>query len=238
MKFGGSATIGENGLNQDYLGNFLEEVGLDLIRQFEKAVFVIGGGVRARRALNLGGPDEAVKVTRGHAGQLSFELNKVGIACDFNIPINTSDLERLIEEAEFAVSVGGLELGQTTDAVAITAANKLADLDYQVSIVVLSNIEAIYTDDPKKIESAQAIKQASLPWLIENRILLGDAKLFTHGMNVPLDPVAVQRYSHNQSTSLFFTGADNTQGVREFLGGQSVQSGTLISEGVETCFYS
>lgn len=237
IKFGGSATISENGLNPDYIENFLNAVGYDLLKQFDKVVFVIGGGVRARRALNLYGPEEAVKITHGHAGQLSYELNKAGIVCDLNVPTTTSALRSAIEQAEYGVAVGGLEVGQTTDAVAISAVQKLVELEYQVQVVILSNIETIYTDDPKKTVLAQPIRVTSLDWLVERNIVVNDASRFSHGMNVPLDPVAVERYQCVKHVPLFFSGAGNTEGVRQFLSGKPVQSGTLIAEGRETCFY-
>ncbi|MDH5533038.1 MAG: hypothetical protein OEX81_01260 [Candidatus Pacebacteria bacterium] len=241
LKFGGSATVGDNGLNPDYIECFLFALSLYLTSMYEKAVFIVGGGPPARKALKehgeIAGPSIALELTRKHARQLGQEICRIGMPVCGTVPTTFLELRQAITDTDFGVAVGGLELGQTTDAIAMSAAGILTNSGYEVSLVVLSNIEAIYNMPPEMVQ-ARAIKQASLDWFLEERILLNDPSLFKDGMNVPLDPIATGRYQvFAQKVPLYFTKADNIAGVRQFLSGESPDSGTLIADGVEPCFY-
>lgn len=241
LKFGGSATVGDNGLNPEYIKWFLESLGLSLTETFDKAVFVVGGGSPARKALaelgEVNGPLIALELTRRHARQLGQTMCELGISVCGTVPTTFLELRQAITDTQFGVAVGGLELGQTTDAIAMSAAGVLRNNGYTVDLVVLSNIHAIY-NMPPDMSYAKAIRHASLEWMLEEGILVNDAKSFRDGMNVPLDPVAIGRYQvFAPKVPLYFTKADNTAGVRQFLMGENLDSGTLISHGVETCFY-
>lgn len=235
LKFGGSATTNQTGLNPAYLAEFFSALKLDLTKLFAKAVFVVGGGVRARKELSLNGPQAALAITRQHAGQLGQTLRGFGLPISFTVPTTTDKLRKQIEETNFGVAVGGLELGQTTDAVAMSAAQILNDLGYQVSIVVLSNVPAIYTSDPREDLGAKQIAVATLGQLVKMGILIDDPEAFRHGMNVPLDPVAVYRYKTLDHHPLFFAGASDAEGVKKFLTQSETDTGTLIRQGSEIC---
>lgn len=235
LKFGGSATTNQTGLNPAYLAEFFSALQVDLTKLFEKAVFVVGGGTRARKELSLHGPQAALAITRQHAGQLGQTLRGLGLPICLDVPTDVEKLRQQIEKTNFGVAVGGLELGQTTDAVAMSAAQILSDLGYQVSIVVLSNVPAIYTFDPKKDSNAQQIAVATLEQLVELGVLIDDPEAFRHGMNVPLDPVAVYRYKNLDHHPLFFAGAGDAEGVRKFLTRSDTDTGTLIRQGSELC---
>lgn len=207
---------------------------------FERAVFIVGGGQPARMALKTGGvngPELAVEATRRHAVQLGTTMCQLGMPIRGEIPTNVQELKQAISDAEFGVVAGGLELGQTTDAVAMSAAQILNDQGYEVSIIVLSNIGAIYTGDPKTVAHVRQIKQTSVDWLVEEGILINAPQFFKDGMKVPLDPIAVARYQEISQHPLYFTGVNNTAGVNQFLTTGQASNGTLISQGVETRFY-
>lgn len=235
LKFGGSATTNQTGLNPSYLADFFSVLNMDLTETFEKAVFVVGGGIRARKELSLKGPQAALAITRQHAGELGQALRDFNYPICLNVPTNVDQLQKLVKETEFGVAVGGLELGQTTDAVAMSAAQILNDLGYEVAIVVLSNVPAIYTFDPKKNPEARQIAVATLEQLIELGILVDKPEAFHHGMNVPLDPVAVHRYTNLDHHSLFFAGASDAYGVKNYLTQGEITTGTLVRHGAELC---
>lgn len=235
LKFGGSATTNQTGLNPAYLTDFFSGIGIDLTKLFDKAVFVIGGGIRARKELSLNGPRAALAITRQHAGQLGQALRGFNFPVCLNVPTNFDELQKLIEITDFGVAVGGLELGQTTDAVAMSAAQILDSLGYEVSIVVLSNVPAIYTDDPKRNPEAKQVAVATLGQLVELGVLVDDPDTFRHGMNVPLDPIAVYRYKKLDHHTLFFAGASDTLGVKNYLTRGEVNTGTLVRHGSELC---
>lgn len=237
LKFGGSATVDVEGLNLAYITRFLRELDVDLRQLFDKAVFVVGGGKRARQAFQSGGVQAAIEVTQEHALQLDGALCGFGYNCLGYVPTSPSQLEPAITQANFGVAVGGLEVGQTTDAVAMSAAEVLDSLGYQVTIIVLSNVAAIYTADPRTELTAKPIKYASLSWMIEQGILLDNPAQFSDGMSVPLDPVAVSRYSKLQQHQLLFCSADDVLSVRQLLMNEEVTNGTLLIPEVEPCFH-
>jgi uridylate kinase len=235
LKFGGSATTNQTGLNPAYLTEFFSGIGVDLTKLFDKAVFVVGGGIRARKELSLKGPKAALAITRQHAGQLGQALRSFNFPVCLNVPTNFAELQMLVEKTDFGVAVGGLELGQTTDAVAMSAAQILDNLGYEVSIVVLSNVPAIYTADPKNNPDAKQVAVATLEQLVELGVLVDNPDAFRHGMNVPLDPIAVYRYKILDHHTLFFAGASDTMGVKNYLTRGEINTGTLIRRGNELC---
>lgn len=240
IKTGGSKMVDSNGLNRPNTIALLSGLRENLTK-LDKLSLVIGGGQPSRLALKTGGvdgPQLAVEATRRHAAQLGEVMLQLGMPVYGEVPTNVSELQQAIADTEFGVAVGGLELGQTTDAVAMSAAQILLDDGYDVSLVVLSNIPAIYNMPPEMI-NAKKISKVSLNWLLETGVLINDPRFFEHGMHVPLDPIAVQRYEgFAHKVPLYFTDASNTAGVRQFLLGEDLDSGTLITDGVEPCFYS
>jgi uridylate kinase len=231
-------TVDLSGLNLLYVITLMSGLGIDLTKMFDKAVFVVGGGKRARQAFQDDGVKAAIAVTQEHASQLGAVLyDSLRLPLLREVPKSVIELEQAISGKAFGVAVGGLQAGQTTDAVAMSALNILSNQGYQVYPVVLSNVPAIYTADPQKDDQARAIKSASLIWLVEQGVLTAATNEFVDGMSVPLDPVAVNRFMSLQQHSLLFTSAEDVTGVRQFLTDEEVQSGTLIAQGVETCLY-
>lgn len=240
LKFGGSATTTLDGLNLVYLADFFARLDLDLTKIFEKVVLVVGGGSRSRQALATAGPEAALAVTRDHAHELNLALRQLdlsgltqGVVAGL-VPTNHQELRAAIIESQL-VAVGGLELGQSTDAVALSAAQILDELGCEVAIVVLSNVAAIYTQDPKKAPEAKQIACATLDQLVELGVLVDNPSAFKHGMNVPLDPIAVHRYANINHQPLYFAGAADIEGVRNFLTHGEQNSGTLVKRGLDLC---
>jgi uridylate kinase len=241
MKLGGGGFVSLLSLDVQGTTLFIKALK-SLIEQYEKVILIVGGGPPARRVLqDLGevlGPPVALELTRKHARELNQVMCDLGMEFCGVIPTNVLELRQAITDTKFGVAVGGLELGQTTDAVAMSAAQALTNNGYEVSLVIVSNIEAIY-NMPPEMAASQAIKTASLDWMIEEGILINDVLFFKDGMNVPLDPVAVNRYqSFAHKVPLYFTNAGNTSGVEQFLLGEPVTSGTVIFDGVDPSFYS
>lgn len=203
-----------------------------------------------------------IEVTHRHAHQLREELrgSLVGAAHPKNIQI-VGGIPTSIEEASGLVSqprnpdditvfvAGGLEAGQSTDAVAATWAEleltRLRELASSadsslasavINLVIFSDIEAIYTADPKKDVQAKAIRMARLDQLIDGEILGG--KPFKPGMSIPIDPVAVERLRKivdtidEDAVRLYFGIPSNWKDVISFLeGANELETGTVITGG-------
>ncbi|MEM4353764.1 MAG: UMP kinase [Candidatus Caldarchaeum sp.] len=121
-------------------------------------VVVVGGGENARRYIETArilGLDEtscdeaAVKLTRLHAYLFARVLGNR--ACQ-TIPETADQIRSLSDMGKIVVS-GGLQPGQSTMAVSVLAASVVG----AERIVVATNVDGIYSEDPKKNSGAKLI---------------------------------------------------------------------------------
>lgn len=131
-----------------------------------KWVVVVGGGEVARRyveAARLLGADEvmcdevATMITRANARLMAACL---GDAAHQRIPTSTEELRELAVEGKIVV-MGGLQPGQSTIAVAALAASIIR----AERLIVTTDVDGIYTSDPKVDPNARPLPQVSLSQL-------------------------------------------------------------------------
>lgn len=147
---------------------FREGVDVGLLRQYASMlselydggrwVVVVGGGDFARRyvaAARMLGLDEAscdelaIMATRIHAALFARALGDV--ACQ-STPTTAGEIRQLTGLGKIVVS-GGLQPGQSTMAVSVLAASVTG----AERIVVATDVDGIYTSDPKKDPGAKII---------------------------------------------------------------------------------
>ncbi|MCD8526852.1 hypothetical protein LRY65_01420 [Candidatus Woesebacteria bacterium] len=182
VKFGGSEATDENGVCEENLHAWFEAVQVHFPTHFVHAVFAIGGGQHVRKEQASQGDisDErkdqiGIEVLRGHAEQVQRVLARQGYSVESEIPQSPADAQTILsEQRQFAVALGGLQVGQSTDASAVTAAEIYQDNGYDASILILSNIWNIFTADPRKDDSARPISASSLATLVAEGVLLND----------------------------------------------------------------
>jgi uridylate kinase len=245
IKFGGSTTTNERGANREYLKWFFHELGPDFQKIFSKAAFIIGGGPRVRLIqANLQTQQEkdlaGIRATQEHAQQMGEVMRAAGIQTEKMIPTNPAELRKLItQQKKFAVALGGIKIGQTTDAVAVTAAELYAQQELNAKIVILSNVWSIFTSDPKQNPDALPIQQSSIPLLIEENVLAHDPAQFRSGMSVTIDPIAVHSLEQqgNKSPHLFFGHAEDIGSITDFLFDKTPINGTVLSPKNPTTIY-
>ena len=154
-----------------------------------KLVVVAGGGGLARKligAARLLGASEAVcdevgiMATRANAVLLSIAL---GLPSPAKVPTSLSDLEEALTRRN-AIVMGGLQPGQSTDAVAVLAAEVVgANL-----VVKATDVDGIYTADPGKHPGARRLERLSYDEAL--KLLSGMAA--RAGTYELLDPLAVR----------------------------------------------
>ncbi len=151
---------------------FGEQIDTDLLKQYASLiedifdggrwVVVIGGGETARKYIKTAkqlGLDEtscdetAIKITRVNAYLFARSLGNK--ACQ-RIP-ETVDEIRMLSDTGRVVVAGGLQPGQSTMAVSILAASVIG----AERIVVATDVDGIYSDDPKKNREAKLIPRMS-----------------------------------------------------------------------------
>jgi uridylate kinase len=170
----------------------LKEVGKALAGFVEAAnqlVLVAGGGENARTyigiARKLGGDESTcdllgIQITRANAELVRLALGSVASS---KIPTTLSDLPHFVGSGK-AVVMGGLQPGQSTNAVAALA----AEITRAEILVNGTDVDGVYTEDPKKNPKAKLIRSVHvdklLSWAMGGEVFAGRYEL--------LDPLAIK----------------------------------------------
>ena len=199
-----------------------------LIRSFLEAdsdrrfIFVVGGGgparhwINAYREINPQSKDEEADWIGIMATRLNAQLVKaaMGDLCVQDVVTNPGHVDPLTGRVLVAA---GWKPGFSTDYDAVLLAER-----FQADAVInLSNIEKVYTADPKADPNARPIDKIS--WA-EFRAMTGDD--WVPGKNVPFDPVA-SRHSEKIGLKVICASGNNLENLKNILsGGEFV--GTVI----------
>jgi uridylate kinase len=170
----------------------LKEMGKALAGFVEAAnqlVLVAGGGENARTyigtARKLGGDESTcdllgIQITRANAELVRLAMGSVASS---KIPTTLSDLPHFVGSGK-AVVMGGLQPGQSTNAVAALA----AEITRAEILVNGTDVDGVYTKDPKKNPKAKLIRSVHvdklLTWAMGAEVFAGRYEL--------LDPLAIK----------------------------------------------
>lgn len=150
-----------------------------------RLVFVVGGGAAARTWQNAAraAMPEIDNGSLDWLGIRATHLNAELVRAVFNSPdsVVTNPCDDNIQFTGKVLVAGGWKPGFSTDTDAVYLARRFgAQL-----VINLSNIEKVYTDDPRKNPDARPIDSISWKDFIA---MVGDQ--WTPGKNVPFDPIA------------------------------------------------
>ena len=186
----GGSIVAPHGVDENFLRDFLALIREFLDRDQERRfIFVVGGGGPARswqkayRNIVSGGDDGEADWIGIMATRLNAQLVRALTRewCQEDVVTDP-------EKAEFSrgrvLVAAGWKPGFSTD----YDATLLAEKFHARELINLSNIEKVYTDDPKKNPLARPIDAIS--WK-DFREMVGDE--WVPGKNVPFDPVASRR---------------------------------------------
>ena len=222
ISVGGSLVVPPGGIDV----SFLKQLKTLMERQVKlgtRFVIVVGGGGTARAYQNAA--RRVGKITREdidwlgiHSTRLNGHLLRT-ILRGLAHPVMLKDPTRpLTHWKEPVLVIAGWKPGWSTDYVATRMARRL-----KASMVVnLSNIDYLYTSDPRKNPEAKAICEIS--WQ-EFRKMVGDK--WDPGMNVPFDPIA-SRLAHQSKISVVIANGKNFKNLDAILSGRSFK-GTVIT---------
>lgn len=170
----------------------LKEMGKslgDFVEKGNQLVLVAGGGENARTyisaARKLGAEESTcdllgIQITRANAELLRLAL---GTSASTKIPVTLGDLPHLAGPGK-SVVMGGLQPGQSTNAVAALA----AEITRAEVLVNGTDVEGVYTEDPKKNPKAKLIRSIDagklLEWAMSGEVFAGRYEL--------LDPLAIK----------------------------------------------
>lgn len=186
-------------------------------------VGVAGGGQNARvyiEAARKLGADEStcdllgIGITRANAELLRLALGGVAVS---KIPTMLSELTHYVASGK-AVVIGGLQPGQSTNAVAALAA-EITRADFLVNA---TDVDGVYTADPKKNPKAKLLRSVSverlLAWALAGEVYAGRYEL--------LDPVALKIMQRARIPTRFVSMEDPSN-ITSALRGRDI--GTLVS---------
>lgn len=226
LSLGGSIVAPEKPDTQ-FLGEFVR-MTLEWISTSEenRLVLVVGGGAPARVYQNAytetctllqTSPSEAAADWIGiMATRINAQLVKAvfGELCENDVVYNPT------EEINFKGKVlvaSGWKPGFSSDNDAVLLAKKFG----ANTVVNLSNIEKVFTDDPKKNPEAKPLDEIS--WK-EFRAMVGDE--WTPGKNVPFDPIA-SREAESANLTVICSAGKNIENTRRILHGESYVGTTI-----------
>ena len=226
LSLGGSIVAPEKPDTQ-FLGEFVRMTREWISSSEEnRLVLVVGGGAPARIYQNAytetctllqTSPSEVAADWIGiMATRINAQLVKAvfGELCENDVVYNPT------EEINFKGKVlvaSGWKPGFSSDNDAVLLAKKFG----ANTVVNLSNIEKVFTDDPKKNPEAKPLDEIS--WK-EFRAMVGDE--WTPGKNVPFDPIA-SREAESANLTVICSAGKNIENTRRILHGESYVGTTI-----------
>jgi uridylate kinase len=225
----GGSIVAPDGVDEAFLQGFVR-----LIREFlegdtdRKFIFVTGGGGPARAWQNAyrnvaSALVPAAAVVPGEAdwiGVMATRLNAQLVKAVFDSyckePVVTNPTEAEAFTGRVLVAAGW-KPGFSSDYDATLLAEKFG----AKTVINLSNIEKVYTDDPRKNPDAKPIDAIS--WA-DFRALVGDE--WTPGKNVPFDPVA-SRHAAETGLRVICAAGKDLPNLKNLLSGKDF-TGTTI----------
>jgi len=220
----GGSIVAPDGVDVNFLKNFV-----NLVQSFIKSdperrfIFVVGGGGPARhyqnacREINANIKDEEADWIGIMATRLNAQLIKaaMGELCNQEVVTNPMEVSPLTGRVMVAA---GWKPGFSTDYDAVLLAERFkAD-----AVINLSNIEKVYTADPKTDPNARPIEK--ITWA-EFRSIGDD---WVPGKNVPFDPVA-SRHAEKIGLKVICASGKNIENLKKILCAEDFTGTTIVS---------
>lgn len=191
----------------------------------DRLIFVIGGGGPARIYQNAFrtaaeiNPEDCAEEA-DWIGIMATRLNAQFVKACFSELCKNAVVTDPTADIDFSGSVlvaAGWKPGFSTDNDAVLLAEKFgAD-----TVLNLSNIEKVYTDDPKKNPDAKPLDTIS--WT-DFRKMVGDE--WTPGKNCPFDPVASKK-AESLHLKVICAGGKNLENIKSILEGKPYVGTTI-----------
>jgi len=220
ISLGGSLVVPPEGIDWKLLKGFRSLI-LREIRKGKKFFIIVGGGATCRKYNEAA--RQAAKVRQAdldwlgiYAGRLNARLLKTIFGPRAYPEIITNPTAPLSTKSKIIVG-SGWKPGWSTDYVAIVMAR-----EHKVKTVInLSNIDYVYTCDPKKYKNAKPIKEIS--WQDFRKIV---GKKWNPGLHAPFDPVA-SRLAEKLDLKVIIMNGKKLDNLGHYLSGKQF-TGTVI----------
>lgn len=220
ISVGGSLIVPEE-IDTRFLSSFKQFI-IKRIEKGDRFILIAGGGKTCRKyqqaAAQVSGIDNEEKDWLGiHSTRLNAHLLRTIFRLWANPRIITNIEEDDIDFKEKILVGAGWKPGWSTDYDAVLLARKYG----AESIINLSNIDYVYSEDPKLNPSAK--KYENISWK-DFRKIVGD--VWDPGMSAPFDPIASKEAEKSNLKVAIMNGKD-FDNLNDFLDGKKFR-GTLI----------
>ena len=220
----GGSIISPDKVDYDFLASFASMITEHLDSHTdEKLVFVAGGGAPARiyqDALRRIRPESDARL-QDWLGIRATHLNAMLLRAVFDgLCLDDIVTDPTAESVSFTGRIlvaGGWKPGFSTDTDAVYLAKRFGGS----TVINLSNIRKVYTDDPRKNPDAKPID--SISWK-DFRAMVGDE--WNPGLNAPFDPIA-SRIADECGMTVIAADGRNIENTRAILEGKPFE-GTII----------
>lgn len=224
ISLGGSLIVPNSGIDAPFPTQLNEFVRRH-VKSGKRFFIITGGGATARQYRDAGKAVVGSMSTEDldwlgvHATRLNGHLLRT-IFQDIAHPRIIENYDhKLWNWREPIVIAAGWKPGWSTDYDAVILAR-----DYGGKLIInLSNIDWVYTKDPRKFKDAEIIKKTS--WS-EFEKIVGDK--WIPGMNAPFDPIATQLAKSLNLTVVVANGKD-FENLEKIVSGEKEHKGTVIS---------
>ena len=191
------------------------------IKKGKKFFIIVGGGAICRKYNEAA--RKAAKVSQTdldwlgiYSGRLNARLLKTIFGAIAYPEIITDPTAKLFTQSKIVIG-GGWKPGWSTDYVATVMAR-----EHKIKTIInLSNIDYVYTADPKKYKNAKPIKEIN--WQ-DFRKIVGDK--WNPGLNAPFDPVA-SRLAEKLGLEVIIMNGKKLDNLGDYLAGKKFE-GTII----------
>jgi len=226
LALGGSLLRPELGDRHQWLEEFVSLVKKRL-SSGEKMGIVVGGGAPAREGIELARSlieDEShldrigIAATRLNATIIKETIEDSGVEVHGRLPESVDEAIASLNGSDIVI-MGGTVAGQTTDTVAI----KLAIGVGASRCIIATNVEKVYSEDPRENPDAESFEFLTLRELQE---IVGPAEHVSAGGSKVVDPVGVGEAVDHGLSLLVLDGRDNWRIAAALDGGEF--GGTLI----------
>ncbi len=222
ISLGGSLIVPNGHIDTKFLKKFKTFI-VNRTKKGDRFVIITGGGGVAREYQTAA--REVTKLTRDDLDWLGIHATRINahllrtIFRDVARPVICKDPTRIKSSSKYPVIIAaGWKPGWSTDYVATRIAKRL-----KAEVVInLSNIDYVYTADPRKDKKAEKIETIS--W-IDFRKIVGNE--WDPGLSAPFDPVA-SRLAHKSGIPVIVANGQDIKNLGVILRGGKFK-GTKIS---------
>jgi uridylate kinase len=212
ISLGGSLIVPEE-IDWQFVQNFKALIEEQIAKGF-KFILITGGGRTARKYIDAAAKvDDINNEDKDWIGIHATRMNAHFIRTIFRenahprINKNPHDLEDFYDFKENILVAAGWRPGFSTDFDAVILAKYLGIK----KIINLSNIDYVYSQDPRKFPDAEKIEKIS--WA-DFRRMVGDA--WDPGMSAPFDPIASKEAQANDLEVAIMNGK-NLENLKNYL---------------------